>query len=199
MKIMNKVAGYLNKYPRLTAVAVFAFVLAVFYFVWRDSVTVERGLNGLPLFMMWGTVDVTSVFMPLIVWESDITCYVLRHIVGAEVSQAANLLCHPDNGACMSVVWDCTGLKQVLEFFFIIILFPSCHKHKLWYVPAGVAVLAVFNIFRLVLVFIAGSDGLEAMEMAHSSFKFLFNGLIFVLWLVWAEFVYRPHVIKRAS
>lgn len=199
IRIMKQAIVYLKKSPRLQAVLIFAFVLAVFYFAWKDRVTVERGLNGLPLFLWWERVDVTSVFMPLIVWETDITRVILESVLGLDVSQAGNVLCNTENGVCMSVVWDCTGLKQVLEFAFTILLFPACHKHKLWYIPLGVILMVLMNFLRLTVVFVAGYEGIDSMVFTHSLFKFVFNGFIFLMWLIWTEFIYRPKILAKQS
>lgn len=188
---------FLKNSPRLHGVVILVAVLAFFYFTWMPGFAPDRTITGQPKLILWGQYDVYGFFSAVSVFEARIVEFTVRHIFGGDIKRFTDTLCNPEVGSCITISWDCTGLKQLLEFFFIILLYPACHKKKLWYIPAGLVILFGFNIIRLLFVYSSGKGGFEAMDNMHHIFKFLYNGLIFLFWLIWNEFVYSPSFRKR--
>ena len=69
----------------------------------------------------------------------------------------------------------CDGMVLYALFSGFVIAFPTSSRHKLWFVPVGVALIYGINVLRLV-----------AMSINHHyTFAFIVYGFIGLLWLWW--------------
>ncbi len=90
--------------------------------------------------------------------------------------------------AYLEVSPGCTSLKQWMHWIFLMLIFPGPSKHKLWFMPAGVAILHLVNIIRITGLVCVISIKPEAFHFFHDYvFKTLFYLSIFILWVVWIE------------
>jgi exosortase/archaeosortase family protein len=89
---------------------------------------------------------------------------------------------------CVEISHYCSALKQILQWIFLMILFPGPWKHKLWFIPIGVIALHIINIFRIVFLFILLFHFPEYWDLAHDYVpRPFFYGLIFGMWVIWVE------------
>lgn len=88
----------------------------------------------------------------------------------------------------VSVVPECTTLKQWMHWVVIMAFFPGPWKHKLWYIPMGVAVIHLANIFRITGLILIQFPFPAMFHFFHDYFfKTLFYAAIFVMWMIWNE------------
>ena len=103
-----------------------------------------------------------------------------------------NILRYENNNA-VRIVWACSGIKQAYIFFCLIALYRGPVRDKLWYIPLGILVTYLFNIFRIAAITHVINFRPEWFDIIHEHlFKYLFYGLIFGMWLLWDEKFSKP-------
>ena len=99
----------------------------------------------------------------------------------------------------ISIVWGCTGIKQ--SFIWLVIMLTAkgdydykIHSwHKFWYIPFGLLCIYAFNVFRIVAIALLIENHHEMFNFWHLYvFKYLFYGMIFLLWVLWEEKIKKP-------
>lgn len=88
-------------------------------------------------------------------------------------------------------VWvgsNCNAITLFSLFSVFIIAYPGKIKTKLWYIPFGIVLIHLLNIFRVVcLVFIAYYYP-QFLNFNHTyTFTFLIYSVIFLLWMIWVN------------
>jgi len=90
--------------------------------------------------------------------------------------------------AFVSVVPECTTLKQWMHWIVIMTFFPGPWKHKLWYIPLGILVIHLTNLFRITGLTLIQFPFPNGFHFFHDYFfKTLFYAVIFLMWVVWNE------------
>ena len=83
---------------------------------------------------------------------------------------------------------NCNGLVLFALFSGFIIAYPGPIRKKLWYIPAGILMLQVLNVIRVVALAIIQTYSLEMTEFNHTyTFTILIYGFIFLLWMFWVN------------
>ena len=86
------------------------------------------------------------------------------------------------------LIWGCTGVKQLYIFIVIIAFYRGPWKKKLWYIPVGCVVLWIYNIVRIASISYLTIGHHERFDFLHEGlFRYIFYGLIFLLWVIWEE------------
>jgi exosortase/archaeosortase family protein len=105
------------------------------------------------------------------------------------------------NNGYVAVNESCSGLKIFLQFTVLMILFPGPWKHKLWYIPAGLIILHLTNIFRIVGLAQVTISLPQYWDFSHDYFfRPLFYVVIFTLWVIWVEYFYtkkEPEIVIK--
>lgn len=114
--------------------------------------------------------------------------YVLE-LLGYRTFQGAVRLLGIDNTNGLWVGDPCNGLLLFALFASFIIAFPGPALKKLYYIPAGILIIYITNVLRIVsLAIIQTHVTRPVLEFHHSyTFTFLVYGLIFYLWFVWVN------------
>ena len=90
--------------------------------------------------------------------------------------------------AFVSVVPECTTLKQWLHWLVIMAFFPGPWKHKIWYIPLGIVAIHLTNLFRVLGLTLIQFPFPGKFHFFHDYiFKTLFYAVIFGMWLLWNE------------
>ncbi len=92
------------------------------------------------------------------------------------------------HGPAINIIWGCTGVKQLYIFFFVILFSQGIWWKRLIYFFMGSLVLLFFNVLRISTVILAMKPYPGSFELLHDLvFKYLFYGIIFLLWILWEE------------
>lgn len=166
-----------------TGVIYFTIILLVSHFLWK-------------LLMIGDESDVMVTFLGINLsapfnWAAHHIAEVCTSIIrglGMEVYLIKdNVIIYP-NGNAVQIVWGCTGIKQAYIFICIIAFYRGPWKHKLWYIPVGLVVVYLFNIFRIAFIAATIRSHPEWFHFLHGIlFKYLFYVAIFGMWVVWEE------------
>lgn len=101
------------------------------------------------------------------------------------------------NNGYIAVNRSCSGFKQILQFVLLMLIFPGSWKRKLWFVPLGVFIVYLTNIFRIVGLSVVIIILPEHWDFSHDYvFRPFFYVVIFMLWVWWVEKLARPKLSK---
>jgi exosortase/archaeosortase family protein len=68
------------------------------------------------------------------------------------------------------------------------VFFPGPWKHKLWYIPLGIGVIHLTNVFRITGLLLIQYPFPNGFDFFHNYvFKTLFYAVIFLMWAFWNE------------
>ena len=82
----------------------------------------------------------------------------------------------------------CSGLKQFLEWIVLMTFFPGPWKHKAWFIPLGLVVIHLVNIFRISGLSILLIYFPEHWKFTHDYiWRPFFYVVMFLLWVWWVE------------
>ena len=80
----------------------------------------------------------------------------------------------------------CDGVALFALFAIFILAFPGPIFRKAWFIPAGIALLHLANIGRVVFLTRIQATSPEWLEFNHDyTFTVLIYGLVFALWYLW--------------
>lgn len=90
--------------------------------------------------------------------------------------------------AFVSVLPECTTLKQWMHWIVIMGFFTGPCKHKLWYIPLGIGAIHLTNLLRITGLLLIQIPFPTKFHFFHDYFfKTLFYAVIFLMWVVWNE------------
>ena len=94
----------------------------------------------------------------------------------------------------------CDGVALFALFAIFILAFPGPFLRKLWFIPAGIVLLHVANIGRVVVLARIQATAPEWLEFNHDyTFTVLVYGLVFALWYLWTVWGSPVAASSRAS
>ncbi len=115
---------------------------------------------------------------------------VLLHTVGfAATVEAplANLLVMSGQPAVV-VGAPCDGLVLYILFGGFVLAFPGPWRRKLWFIPAGIALIWGLNVLRVAALALNHHYAHQSVDFNHHyTFTLLVYGCIFGLWMLWAR------------
>ncbi len=91
-------------------------------------------------------------------------------------------------GPAINIIWGCTGVKQLYILLLVILFSRGIWWKRFIYFLMGGLVLLLFNVMRISIITLLIKSYPESFEILHDVlFKYLFYGLIFLLWILWQE------------
>lgn len=86
----------------------------------------------------------------------------------------------------VGVFEGCNGLNVVIVFLAFVIAFGPMHKSMIWFLPLGILIIHLTNIFRIGALFFISRDYPHQLYFFHKYFLTAFMyGVVFILWFVW--------------
>ena len=202
----------------------FLILFIGFDFLWK--LCVDVGKDGDSLFVFGK--DFTNIIEPICLWTAKVSHWIVHSLLGYTDFKIEGTLLyfdHPvvfrefflDRSLGLRIVWECTGIQQMVLFSLIIIFYFGPVKKKLWFIPLSMLLLNIMNVLRIVASALIVKDGfpewfiafnewynkaqwhdnyetywnfyIDWFQMFHKDvFKWLYyNGVMFILWLVWQE------------
>ncbi|GAB6012615.1 exosortase/archaeosortase family protein [Viscerimonas tarda] len=215
----------------------FLFLFISFDFLWKLFVSTDEEETEKLFFL---SKDITNLTKPFSVWTAQATYWIVNHVLGFHdltISGALLYFDHPityqdfvsETSMRLRIVWDCTGIKQMIQFALIIVCCFGPLKKKLWYIPLSIVILSLINILRIMTSALLIKDGFpdwfipfnewynhaqwqdapnsyrtfynDWFQLFHKDvFKWLYyNGVIFILWLVWQEKCNIPYQRRKKN
>jgi exosortase/archaeosortase family protein len=177
-KIVKSMSRFLTdpQYVKVRAIFLFIFITVVIHFAWRfwanrmHYFPVLEGMNSAVQFT-------TRILVSQTQW-------VLDHL------HVHYRLQYPvfwfDAAWGLSINEGCSGFKQIAQFMLLILFFPGSWRNKIWFIPAGMILVYLTNLFRIVVLALALNFHLANVHAVHDYLlRSLFYVVIFLLWLLW--------------
>jgi exosortase family protein XrtF len=128
----------------------------------------------------WGVADKTVVDSTIFITQN------ILNVLGYVTESDGNRLVYIVGSPGVLIGDSCDGISLMALFSIFIISFPGNIKVKFFFVLAGVAVIHVLNILRVVLLAIIITYSYEWTEFNHTyTFTILIYACIFFMWIVW--------------
>ena len=164
----------------------FAVILMASNFFWKYNVHGDESNNIDSVVTFWG-LNISSPFIWMALHVSHV-CESVLHFFGSKVTLNSNNFLQYPNGNSVQIIWACTGLKQAYILFCIIAFYRGPWQKKLWYIPLGLVIVYLFNIFRIIIITACIGTHPNWFEFLHFYFfKYFFYGIIFLMWVFWEE------------
>jgi exosortase family protein XrtF len=88
----------------------------------------------------------------------------------------------------VGVFEGCNGLNVAIVFLSFVLSFGPYNKKLIWFIPVGLLVIHLSNIFRIGLLFFISRDYPHQLYFFHKYFLTAFiYGVVFVLLFIWLQ------------
>lgn len=173
-------------------VIIFMVTLMVANYFWKFTMVGDE--NG--EVVTWFGLDVTAPFL-----------FMTRHIAAAvywlvalfrdTVFMVGENAIRFESGSGTSIIWGCSGLKQMFIWTCLMLTVRGGWIHKTWFIPLGWVCCHSFNILRIFLITLFIEFHPAWFPMLHDYiFKYLFYGMMFGLWVLFVEKI-RPSALSH--
>lgn len=164
-------------------IIIFVVVLFAANYFWKF--TVSGDIDGLDV--TWFGLNITAPFA----WMAEVTTSATYWIVSLfrdTIYQVDAITLQFDSGASTRIVWGCTPIKQSFIWLCIMLATAGDWKSKAWFIPFGWLCIFVFNILRIVAITLFIEFHPDWFTILHQYiFKYLFYGMMFLLWVWYVE------------
>jgi exosortase/archaeosortase family protein len=179
--ILHKLAPYKD-------ILIFVVALMVSNYFWKFTVQGEE--NGLAV--TWFGLDITAPFA----WMSEVitnAVYWMVSLFRDSIYQTDAITLRFTSGTTTRIVWACTPIKQSFIWLCILLATPGDWKSKIWFIPFGWICIFIINILRIFAITMLIEHHPEWFDLLHTYiFKYLFYGLMFLLWVWYVEKIRKP-------
>lgn len=180
------------RWEKVRGVFWFCLIILIFYILWKIWASTFHFAPIQPFISSVSTFIVHQLF--------NESTYILRQILNITISTEPQIII-TKNGIRLLLGESAAGLKQMCLFSLLIIFIPGQWKHKAWFIPVGIVILHLTNVFRIICLVVIAMHWPQQIQFAHDSWlRILYYIVIFGLWLVWVEkFAYKnkPDSIQK--
>mgnify|MGYP003788643207 CR=1 FL=1 len=103
-----------------------------------------------------------------------------------------------DSVGLLQIGAPCDGLVLFALFAIFIGAFPGSWRRKMWFIPAGILLIHLANLVRVVSLVIIQYNRPQSLKFNHDyTWTVLIYGFIFWLWYLWAVRYGRPKASSK--
>lgn len=173
----------------------FVIILLCTHFAWKFTVIGDEHGGA----VSWFGLDITAPF-DFMANHIATVCYTILSWFKDTISFDSLYTLRYDNGNSVKIVWACTAIKQGFIFCCIILFSRGKIRDKLWFIPLGWIFVYVFNILRITLISAVIENHPEWFTFLHEYLlKYIFYGMIFLLWVWWTEKISKQTPAKQSE
>ncbi len=127
---------------------------------------------------------------PITYWVTNQTSHV-QNILGIassiEINEGKKSISMKNNGERVINVFEgCNGLNVMIVFVAFLVAYGGYPKRMLWFLPLGLLVIHLFNLLRIILLYVAAQQNTHYFYYIH---KYFFTAALYlvviVLWIIW--------------
>jgi exosortase/archaeosortase family protein len=180
-RIKDFIIEFINKHRlySLKDVALFIIITAAIHFAWKVW---QNSFEYAPITQFM--YDLMVLMSTEVYSESS---WIISGFIEIETVEISLNMIFPE-GSMMWVNSGCSGLKQMIQFALLMLIFPGPWKKKLWFIPLGIVVMHLTNIFRIVGMAAVINNWPQYGDFSHDYiFRPFFYLVIFLLWVWWVE------------
>lgn len=183
---MAEISKIWNKVPE-TYKGIVLFLLCLFGsdFLWKLTIAGDHSELGLVTFC---GLDISWMFFDAMLWFAEKTHRLLA-LFCVQTQLIVDRIGFANGHECR-IIAGCTAIKQFYMMTVILLFSRGNLVHKTWYWLLSMTVLVGYNIFRLALLTYIVRDHGEWFDLMHEYvMKYIFYGVMFLLWVVWDEWL----------
>lgn len=128
-------------------------------------------------------------YMTVLVYDQSF--WISKYVLQLDVTSIKNEIIYA-NGNYIYVTQGCSGVKQIMQFVLLMLLFRGSWKRKLWFIPMGIIVMHITNLVRVVglgLLMHWGSNYNIWLFSHDYLFRPFFYVVLFFMWIWWVEII----------
>ena len=123
----------------------------------------------------------------------DQSTWIIENVLRIPISLGDDRFIYFKNDGFIAINESCSGLKPILQFILLMLIFPGRWKHKAWFIPMGVVIVHMTNLFRICGLAVVTVTIPEYWDFSHDYvFRPFFYVVIFFLWVWWTEKFRKP-------
>jgi len=187
-KFYTVLTGLIKKYhlDAFKDVAIFMIILIIFHVIWRSFVSNIFTVDFIRSSADWLAIQVyRESKWVLELFNVNVTAFDQLNIGG---HLRKNVFYYANNNGYVAVNSSCSGLKQFYQWFFLMMLFPGQWKHKVWFIPMGLVIIHLVNVFRIITMVIVTIYLSQYWDFIHDwVMRPFFYVVMFTLWVWWNE------------
>lgn len=178
-RIIKLISDILRKNPFVRDVLLFAFLIVGFHLFYRAWAN------------WWHFWPIKDLIVLVRDWLADQvfvqSTWIDEHVLGLEILRTERDMIFPGHGY-IGINLSCSGFKQIMQFIILMLFFPGPRKHKLWFIPLGILVVHLTNLFRIVGLSVVTINWPDYWQFSHDYlFRPFFYVMMFLMWVVWVE------------
>lgn len=163
----------------LREVLIFAAIILAFHFFFR------AWANWWEYWPIKPYINILHDMLSQTLFEQSV--WVNEHILNLDFSTEHRRMLF-ENGY-IGINYSCSGLKPMLQYMVLMLAYPGPWKHKLWFIPAGLIIVHLTNIFRITGLSVVLINWPDYWDFSHDYiFRPFFYLVIFLMWVLWAEY-----------
>ena len=177
-KASNKFDALIKRYQlqAMREVVIFSAITIGFHFLFRAYSS---------LIMSTWPVPAISAFTVDLLYKNSLWFNI--NILNMNITTVDTTMFFPDCGY-IHINHSCSAVKQFMQWVILMVLYPGPWRHKLWYIPAGIIILHLTNIFRIVGLSVVLLQWPAYWDWSHDwFFRPFFYVVIFAMWVLWVE------------
>ena len=79
----------------------------------------------------------------------DQSLWIIDKVLNIPVRVEDNRVFRFENNGYIGINHGCSGLKPMLQYLLLMLIFPGPWKHKAWFIPMGLVLVHFTNLFRI--------------------------------------------------
>lgn len=160
------------------------------------ELTIEGDETGSGIVLFCGS-DISWVFYDAKLWFAEKT-HVGLNVFGVYTQLLMDDISYANGHGC-KIIAGCTAIKQLYMMTVILLFSRGRFIPKSLYLLISMIVMIGYNVFRLMVLTYVVRDHWEWFEFMHIHvLKYVFYGLMFLLWVFWDEWM-RKIMEKRKA
>lgn len=172
------------------SVLIFILVLFAANVLWKISI---YGDDSDTQVLLFNIIDISTFFDFFVRNTTDVVRKLLIFFsYNIHHSSYNDIRFYTDN--YIRIVWGCTAIKQSFIFLCIMLITPGPKSTKFWYIPLGLFLIYLFNIFRIFIIALSVEHHPQYFKLMHEGvMKYLFYAFMFLIWVLWEEKINKKH------
>jgi exosortase/archaeosortase family protein len=167
------------RWEKVRGIFWFFLIITIIHIAWRFWAT------AFYFFPIQDLISQTSGF--LVHHLMNESTFILSNVLNIKITSFDNSIII-NNHVQLLISDSASGLRQMILFAMLMLIFPGPWKHKGWFIPMGIIILHLTNVFRIICLVVIAMHWPKQIQYAHGSWlTMLYYIVIFGLWLVWVE------------
>lgn len=162
----------------------FIVVLLAVHLIWKYGFSEGIDLSGNKVLTFYG-LNVSACFYAMTNWLLNAVYAILSKMTSLQIELRSSSIFYVEQNSSIDIVWSCTGVKQMMFFFLVMLCYPQNSIHKLWYIPVGLVFIFLLNVLRITLIVYWCGEDMNRFEMLHEGSKYVFYAIIYLMWILW--------------